>query len=397
MLSAVSSIAMDPIDIERISRNFILGDSKEFNKLNRNSKDKIRWVVDKIPKEVVENAADPASMVLERKLYDVVYNNIQEKPTRRRMYTDDEVRAGAIRIMTSPSATYKSCGESHGVTESVLRRFVTDLRTVLEISPFLTLPAVVAKYGSQDDWKERVTAAAQSQTIAKPGLKPLFTQEEISIEAGKADLRNGSGNGLSRQTLTIPLKGLAQAKSTSTSISTLTAARLDNFKCSAGFVRNRLQGVGAVLLTGPTKEGVANGKFAKTSPISEKRLKAADPTRQSAFAIKTMQAERALMDEGILPRTGFVSSRVFQYDEKGMKPEADGKFQRTYSLFTKPTERNFHGKRAERQSMHVTLGFYECADGLQKIPPIVVHEGGDEDSIRADKLLGTFITPPHRV
>jgi hypothetical protein len=131
----------------------------------------------------------------------------------------------------------------------------------------------------------------------------------------------------------------------------------------------------------------AKASFSKDSNLDVKRAIAGNPILDSAMksAIENLYAD--LFAQGILKTPHPLPHQVWNGDEIGFDP--NGSFLATYGYTSggTPPRRSFRLHSGERAPFWVTMFFMSRADGQHPIPPTIVHQGGDEHSLRGDLSL----------
>jgi hypothetical protein len=149
--------------------------------------------------------------------------------------------------------------------------------------------------------------------------------------------------------------------------------------CNREFVRrncNRLNRDGAI------------GSFTRDSNLCSKRAKAADPILTSVMTAHFLKFYAELYEAGELATPLPNTDQVNNGDEIGFDP--NGKFSRTlhYCPEGKPPPRSFRLHKGERAPFWATMFYWSKATGAHPCLPVIVHQGEEGDTIRADYLDG---------
>lgn len=151
------------------------------------------------------------------------------------------------------------------------------------------------------------------------------------------------------------------------------AQRLINASVTASYMRKILS---PEALLDIQEKGKSTGTFTADSRISSKRLQAASPLTSSLMTKKFLDKYAELFQQGILKTAQPTASQCWGADEAGITPE--GNYKKTFSLNAPIGERPFHAQTGERNVFWTTILFATCADGMNLIDPMIVHQGGTD-------------------
>jgi hypothetical protein len=121
-------------------------------------------------------------------------------------------------------------------------------------------------------------------------------------------------------------------------------------------------------------------KFHKASNISHRRAKAASPANAIRMMLRIALMFSMMSAAGELVTVVPSAWQIWNGDEIGFDP--NGKILPVSTLVQKGDDaRLFNRVTGERAPFWATMFYFSCGDGRLPIPPMLVHQGGTEDTI----------------
>jgi len=303
------------------------------------------------------------SYELSRKIHEIV--GLPHKA----MYTETEMREALFSFVRAElSLTKTAIKKKFGISKQTLQRQrarydVAALEANLNID-------------STDEQRHQVVS---NMSFPNSGPQPYMDNTLVSTIFASNALSSDQGQGVTKEETCEEARQMCKAISEDAPTPEL-RDRLEHAVCGPHWFATNQKKVQEVY---PALGAI------KASQYSVMRAAAADPALTDAMFDKFEKYFDDLYDRGLMTTPRPQRHQMYCYDEFGLDP--DGKYVKVI-CFRKPGQRHFQYTSGEKSPFLVTVGLTVRGDGVNNVPPIVVHQSSQKTALHVDKLPGNWLT-----